>query len=49
MRYEKYSALIGILRNEFEQRFADFGEHCEELKLFSDPFRIDVNEAPAMF
>ena len=49
VKYEKYSALIGILRNEFEKRFADFREHCDELKLFSDPFRIDVNDAHAMF
>ena len=49
VRYEKYSALIGIPKNEFEQRFSDFREHCGELKLFSDPFRIDVNDAHAMF
>ena len=49
VKYEKYSALIGILSNEFEQRFADFKEHCDELKLFSDPFSIDVNDVHTMF
>ena len=49
VRYEKYSALIGILTNELEQRCADFVVHYDELKLFSDPFRIDVNDANAMF
>ena len=29
--------------------FADFWKHYDELKLFSDPFRIDVNDAYALF
>ena len=43
VKYEKYSALIGLLSNEFEQRFTNFREHCDELKLYSDPFSVDVD------
>uniref|UniRef100_H2ZV75 HAT C-terminal dimerisation domain-containing protein n=1 Tax=Latimeria chalumnae TaxID=7897 RepID=H2ZV75_LATCH len=47
--HEKYSALIGCLRDEFKQRFADFRKHCDKLKLFADPFGTDATDAHDMF
>jgi len=47
--HEKYSALIGSLRDNFQERFANFREHCDELKLFADPFGTDGTDAHDMF
>ncbi|XP_067908723.1 general transcription factor II-I repeat domain-containing protein 2A-like [Heterodontus francisci] len=49
VNHEKYSALIGSLRDEVKQRFADFREHCGELKLFADLFGTDATDVPDMF
>ncbi|XP_019350287.1 centrosomal protein 20 isoform X3 [Alligator mississippiensis] len=49
VNHDKYSALISCLLDEFKQKFADFREHSDELKLFADPFGMDATDAPDTF
>ncbi|XP_069492317.1 general transcription factor II-I repeat domain-containing protein 2A-like [Ambystoma mexicanum] len=49
INHDKYSALVGNLLNEFKNRFSDFREHSDELKIFADPFGTNVTNAPDMF
>ena len=46
MQHARYSVLIGLLIDEFHNRFADFKNYIDEIKLFADPFGIDINVAP---
>ncbi|XP_069506309.1 general transcription factor II-I repeat domain-containing protein 2A-like [Ambystoma mexicanum] len=49
INHDKYLALVGNLLNEFKNRFSDFREHSDELKIFADPFATNVTNAPDMF
>lgn len=43
---EKYVEAILKLREEFDHRFVDFKTHRATFQIFTDPFSIDVQDAP---
>jgi hypothetical protein len=47
MLKNKFVSIIQQLRNEFSSRFADFYTSSNEIRLFQNPFAIDINEVPA--
>uniref|UniRef100_H2YNB8 Uncharacterized protein n=1 Tax=Ciona savignyi TaxID=51511 RepID=H2YNB8_CIOSA len=49
VNYEKYAKLCEDLLQEFTDRFSDFKKIEIELKLFSDPFSFQCDEAPPNF
>ena len=49
MDHEIYSAPISSVRDNFQERFTDFREQCDELKLFADPFGTDATDVHDMF
>jgi hypothetical protein len=46
MLKNKFVSIIQQLQNEFSSRFSDFYTSSNEIKLFQNPFAIDINEVP---
>lgn len=42
----EYAAILDLLLEEFDQRFADFRRHRDTFLMCADPFSVDVETAP---
>jgi hypothetical protein len=47
MLNSKFVSIIQQLRYGFSPRFADFYTSSKEIRLFQNPFPIDINDVPA--
>jgi hypothetical protein len=47
MLKNKFVSIIQRLRNEISSKFTDFYTSSNEIRLFQNPFSVDINEVPA--